>query len=309
MAGNSKYDGCLGSVVFWGWIISMGLFKNYSTTIFIVGVSAIVVFFFVQFFAKKRCPHGVYNGEKIKSGTCKCPKCQEENILRRQEYEENRKKIEHQNQLEAQYKKQLSAAIKMKREILLSSSSTLADLSPFDFEDYMAELLKKLGYNNIIQTPYSNDGGKDIICSYEGKTYYVECKHYNKSNKVSRPQLQKLFAAMTEDSVNNGIFVTTSSFTLEALEYGQKYHIRTIDGNELAEIIAKQFTIYDYPVEYTLPCPKCGCEVAYRYLDEPTSKACPNGHIVNSIPSISLFPKKKHKYRKSPSNLHYLKRK
>lgn len=50
-------------------------------------------------------------------------------------------------------------------------------LSPIAFEEYMANLFIKYGYE-VEQTPPTNDGGKDLILKYDGVKYYVECKHF-----------------------------------------------------------------------------------------------------------------------------------
>ena len=111
--------------------------------------------------------------------------------------------------------------------------------------------------------------------------------------------MQKLFAAMTENNVEKGIFITTSSFSSAAIDYGRKYHIRTIDGEELARIVAKNQPKKQFPIEYSLPCPKCGLPVKFAYLNNPTTVTCPNGHNVDSIPDIPMFPK----VRKLPYNI------
>ena len=54
----------------------------------------------------------------------------------------------------------------------------------------------------------------------------VECKHYDPDSRVGRPVLQKLFAAMTEEEADGGIFVTNGGFAKTAFEYanGQLVH-------------------------------------------------------------------------------------
>lgn len=259
-------------------------------------------------YLENRCPHGIHNGHLISNGGCKCPQCQEEYVRIQLEkgvhleYEEKqkqeqveiiRKERERKKQLKNDYDTAFSKAEESKRRILLSSTEIINKLTPFEFEDYIAKLLKELGYENIVQTPYQNDGGKDIICDYQGSKVFIECKHYKSDNTISRPYLQKLFAAMTENDVSNGIFITTSSFSSEAIKYGKQFGIRTIDGKELAGIITKTYQQNNFSTEYSLPCPECGKKVTFSYLDKPFVRRCSNGHMVKGVSDIQLFPKEK----------------
>lgn len=289
MSSNDKKTEGLLSIVFWGCMVLCAIFKQYSTTIFVVGITFIVICLLLLHYQNEKCPHGIYKGKTIQNSVCRCPKCQEEKEKQKQENEEKERMLEEEKYHKEQYKKSYNAAVKIKKDILLSNSSIIASLTPNQFEDYVAQLLKKLGFKNVKQTPYTNDGGKDIICSKNTITYYVECKHYKMDNKVSRPQLQKLFAAMKENGVNDGIFITTSTFTAEAKEYGKKNHIRTIDGNYLLSIVSELSRNEKYPEEYILPCPICGETVVFLYKDKPSTIKCSNGHSVDSIQGVELF--------------------
>lgn len=83
-------------------------------------------------------------------------------------------------------------------------------LSPIAFEEYMANLFRECGYE-VIQTPPTNDGGKDLILQYDGKKYYVECKHFTEG-AVGREIIQKLVGAGIVDGDVDGFVVATTSY-------------------------------------------------------------------------------------------------
>lgn len=86
----------------------------------------------------------------------------------------------------------------------------LRALNPNAFESYIATLFKKLGYS-VVQTPITNDGGKDIIASLNGRTYYIECKHFTEGS-VGREIIQKLVGAGVLDGGVDGYVLTTTSY-------------------------------------------------------------------------------------------------
>lgn len=87
------------------------------------------------------------------------------------------------------------------------------NLSPREFEEFMARLYNKLGYN-VELTQTTRDGGKDIILRKPDvlgdMIYYVECKRYKEKNKVGLDVVQRLTGIVETDKVNGGIIATTS---------------------------------------------------------------------------------------------------
>ena len=105
------------------------------------------------------------------------------------------------------------------------------NMTPRDFEFYVAAFLQITREFKTEVTRASKDGGKDII-AYDGKEkIYVEVKHWK--GNVGRPAIQKLEGAMSGDKVKRGYFITSSGFTKDAIQYATKTNITLIDGNEL----------------------------------------------------------------------------
>jgi restriction system protein len=95
----------------------------------------------------------------------------------------------------------------------------LCQLTPGQFEEFIAEIVRELGFRNVILTPPSGDGGRDVIASNEVNgiplTFYFECKKYADTNKVQLDTLRALLGCVAHHATeaNIGVLVTTSRFT------------------------------------------------------------------------------------------------
>lgn len=89
----------------------------------------------------------------------------------------------------------------------------------------------------------SHDGGIDGIISEDKlglNLIYIQAKRYNEGNSVGRPEIQRFIGAMQK--AEKGVFITTSKFTKEALDFANaesRKHIRLIDGDSLVELMIK----------------------------------------------------------------------
>ena len=110
------------------------------------------------------------------------------------------------------------------------SLEQLTKMNQYDFEGYVGNVYRKLGYT-VMQTPKSRDGGKDLIMYKGGQTYYVEVKRF-KNKPVGRPLIQQL-AGASYPAGAKPIFVTTSRFTAEAIAEAKLSKVELIDGKKL----------------------------------------------------------------------------
>lgn len=113
--------------------------------------------------------------------------------------------------------------------------------NPYEFEQYMACVFYDLGYQKVEVTPPVNDRGKDIVMYRDGLKYVVEIKLYAPQNHIGREKIQKLHSAMIDSEADGAIFVTTSDYTDNAVEYAQKFAIETINGDELEDILSRLY--------------------------------------------------------------------
>ena len=96
-------------------------------------------------------------------------------------------------------------------------------LEPKYFEEFIAEILRKMHFLDVCVTGLSDDGGIDITAvKYEADIpvkFGFECKRYAKHRKIEPEKLRALLGAISLDQrATIGVLVTTSSFTKGCLE-------------------------------------------------------------------------------------------
>ena len=137
----------------------------------------------------------------------------------------------------------------------------LQQLTPTQFEEYIAALFQSLGYETKV-TGGSGDGGVDVEAVKDGYVHYIQCKKYI-SSKVPVSAVRDFYGAIA-DRVDGGkgYFITTNVFTLDAEKFAEDKPIELIDKFKLME--------YMQMVDTTVPevkasvCQKCGSELIKR---------------------------------------------
>lgn len=103
-----------------------------------------------------------------------------------------------------------------------ANPSLLYEITPRRFEEFVAELLQRLGYD-VILTAASNDGGKDMYAAKKDDLgtflYFVECKRYAPDNPVGVELIRQLNGVVHAEKATAGILATTSYFTRGAKEF------------------------------------------------------------------------------------------
>ncbi len=188
----------------------------------------------VRYLKDSKCPHGILFGQS----KLKCSKCKEIYFKSKDEKRREKQRIEISKKIEIQntiLKKKFQEKI---REWVKTNCNYYLTMDPFLFEKSVANIFEEKGYRAIV-TSKVNDEGKDIILSKDSKKIYVECKRYSESNKVSRPVIQKLYAAMVVDNISEGIIITTSDFTEQAIEYVKRLDrkINLINGTNFLFLV------------------------------------------------------------------------
>lgn len=122
-------------------------------------------------------------------------------------------------------------------------------LTPARFEKLVVDLLLAMGYGGGFlergkQTRLSNDGGIDGIINEDElglDAVFIQAKRYEPDNKVGRPAMNAFVGSLTGEGANKGVFVTTSDFSKEAIEYLNRvqHRIVTINGDQLARLMIK----------------------------------------------------------------------
>jgi hypothetical protein len=122
------------------------------------------------------------------------------------------------------------------REDIDVIEQTILSYNGREFEVFCEKLFKFLGYKKVEGTKATNDEGKDLILNNDT---YVELKAWDiKSNSVGRPQLQKIIGACTANGISKAMFITTSNYNKNALDYADKV-------NKQGIVVLELFTIDD----------------------------------------------------------------
>jgi restriction system protein len=117
--------------------------------------------------------------------------------------------------------------------------------SPTFFEQLVVELLVKMGYGGSRRDAgerigQTGDGGIDGIIKEDRlglDTIFIQAKRWQ--GVVGRPEIQKFVGALQGQRAKKGVFITTSTYTAEAIEYASRIDTKVvlIDGSKLAGLM------------------------------------------------------------------------
>ncbi len=123
----------------------------------------------------------------------------------------------------------------------------IRNVTPAFFERLVVELLVKMGYGGSIKDAgraigRTNDEGIDGIIKEDKlglDVIYIQAKRWKAGNVIGRPEVQKFVGALAGQGAKKGVFITTSSFTREAMDYKPMNETKLvlIDGLTLANLM------------------------------------------------------------------------
>jgi restriction system protein len=116
------------------------------------------------------------------------------------------------------------------------------------FENLVVQLLVRMGYGGNLQDAgravgQSGDGGIDGIIKEDQlglDVIYIQAKRWE--NTVGRPEIQKFAGALQGHRARKGVFITTSDFSKDAIDYVERIDskIVLIDGESLAKFMVER---------------------------------------------------------------------
>jgi restriction system protein len=119
--------------------------------------------------------------------------------------------------------------------------------TPEFFEGLIIELLVNMGYGGsrpdaADQLGKSGDGGVDGVINEDRlglDRVYLQAKRYAEGNIVGIPDIQKFLGSLVGIGAMKGVFVTTSKFSGDAIEFAKHLNQRVIliDGQRLTELM------------------------------------------------------------------------
>lgn len=123
--------------------------------------------------------------------------------------------------------------------------SRILSCSPSFFEQLVVELLVKMGYGGSRKDAgerigQTGDGGIDGIIKEDRlglDTIFIQAKRWQGS--VGRPEIQKFVGALQGQRARKGVFITTSAYTADAIDYASRIDTKVvlIDGKQLAALM------------------------------------------------------------------------
>ncbi len=121
----------------------------------------------------------------------------------------------------------------------------IGECSPGFFEKLVVDLIVRMGYGGTREDAGkaiggTADGGIDGIIKEDRlglDIIYLQAKRWE--GAVGRPEIQKFAGALQGQRARKGIFITTSSFTKEALDFATRIETKIIliDGQQVAQLM------------------------------------------------------------------------
>lgn len=135
------------------------------------------------------------------------------------------------------------ALAELRHSVAAEVLESLATVSPSYFESIVLDVLHRMGYgasrSDLQRVGGSGDGGIDGIISLDKlglEKVYVQAKRWQ--NTVGRPEIQAFYGALAGQRANKGVFITTSGYTTQAIEFARSVErIVLVDGPRLAELM------------------------------------------------------------------------
>jgi len=133
----------------------------------------------------------------------------------------------------------------MMEQLTVELLKSVKESSPYFFERLVVDLLISMGYGGSRVeagsiTSKSADGGIDGIINEDRlglNVIYLQAKRWEQN--VTRPEIQKFAGALQGKRARKGVFITTSGFTDQAVEFAGSIESKLvlIDGVRLAELM------------------------------------------------------------------------
>lgn len=124
----------------------------------------------------------------------------------------------------------------------------IREMPPVFLEKAVLRLLHAMGYGGSEKDGehlgQSHDGGLDGVIRQDAlgiERVYVQAKRYAANNTVSSASIREFVGALTGAGASGGVFITTSSFSSDALKFVEKVSPRVIlvDGSELGRLMVE----------------------------------------------------------------------
>ncbi len=111
--------------------------------------------------------------------------------------------------------------------------------TPTEFEETVADLLRRQNFRGVRRTGGAGDLTADIVArDRSNRLVVVQCKRYAPGKPVGSKDLQTFIGMQrVHHEADYGIYVTTSAYTAPARALAERHGITLVDGPDLAAIL------------------------------------------------------------------------
>lgn len=135
------------------------------------------------------------------------------------------------------------ALSELRQTVAAEVIEALSQVSPQYFETIVLDVLHRIGYGanreDLRQVGRTGDGGIDGVISLDRlglEKIYVQAKRWQST--VGRPDIQGFFGALAGQRAKKGVFITTSTFSPQAVQFASSVEgIVLVDGEKLATLM------------------------------------------------------------------------
>jgi restriction system protein len=138
-----------------------------------------------------------------------------------------------------------TAYLGLRNQLALELLGVVLGCSPTFFEQLVVDLLVGMGYGGSRKDAgerigQTGDGGIDGIIKEDHlglDAIFIQAKRWQ--GTVGRPEIQKFVGALQGQRARKGVFITTSSFTADAIDYASRIDTKVvlIDGKALSNLM------------------------------------------------------------------------
>jgi restriction system protein len=106
----------------------------------------------------------------------------------------------------------------------------LYEIDPRKFEEVIAELMSRIGFQDVRLTPKTKDRGRDVIAKFQVPTgllhVIAECKRLAPGNPVGLAIVERFLFTIEDERAAFGMIATTSYFSRGARAKAKEYEAR-----------------------------------------------------------------------------------
>jgi restriction system protein len=159
-----------------------------------------------------------------------------------------------------------------RRRKLLDDQTGLNSLNAMSWQDFellVGEAFRRQGFVIEESGGAAPDGGIDLLLYRSGKKTVVQCKRW-KNAQVGVAQIRELYGVMVAERADRCIFVSSGTFTADAIAFAQGKPIELLNGSGLADLIKGLQPAGKTAAPHRLAaigvpvCPTCGASMVRR---------------------------------------------